>query len=497
MEKIPPTFKQSSFEGGLVDGLNESIRPASSVGFAMNFDFDDEIGSASTRPGTFIVGGQMVAGKDILGLHNHVEGSTSRLFSVLNDTDDATAVIYNDAGSVVQTGLTADTKMRALTFNGATLMVNGVDAERSYTESGGFITTGGAFDLANMPGNTNLLTRFLSRVYASGDPANPTRVYYSGVSDGSSVSWTVGNGYVDIESDNDKGPITAFGRVPGYVLFFKTRSMTRWNYSSAFPEEMISYGAPSQECVVSSAGICAFYSNSNEQDKGFFITNGGAPQPISHDNSRPIKRIVQAIATSYESKIAGRALNNGFAWFVGDITLDGITYKNVELRYNRILNQWSMRTYPTAFKVYSSFLDANGRNVTVAGDDDGEVIEIDRPDRFVDYVSVNGEPGEAGIQFDIRTHTNKHGYNQAKTISGNIIFDTRFGQGATAYVRVNGKEDDKSCTASIKRNIADLKLDKNLKGNYFEYGIRGIVQGKKLVLKEIEVPSIEVTPSYD
>src|SRR3990167_2960867 len=490
MEKQLDSFRQRSFAGGLVAGINTSLKPEGSVGFAINFDFDSELGAAVSRLGTFIVGGQMVAGKSILGLHNHVAGATSTLFSAINDTDDATVVMYNEVGDVVVTGLMASKKVRMLTFNAATLIINGADAERSYTAAGGFITTGGAFDLANMPGSklNNFCTVFLDRVYLAGDTANPSRVYYSGVSTGGAISWTVGNGNIDIDVGNDKGAITAFGRVPCYILFFKTRSMTRWNYSSAFPEELISYGTPSQESVVSSAGLCAFYSNSNEQDKGFFVTNGGAPQPISHDNSRPIKKWIEAIPAANESSIAGRKLNNGFAWSIGDVTVDGQAYHNVELRYNRILNQWSIRTYPTKFTVYSSFLDSQGRNVTVAGDNDGNVIELDRPDKFNDYTTISGEPGEVAINFDIRTHQEKHGLLQQKQVADVLAFETRNGQGATPYVIVDGEE-TVEC-ASLSRDVGDIRLPKNLKGNYLQYGLRGTVQGMRTTLKAIEEPAI-------
>src|SRR3990167_3300042 len=132
MEKQLEPFRQSDFSAAMVAGVNRSIAPRGSVGLMINMDADVEIGSLTTRPGTFIIGSQMIAGKSILGLHNHVAGAISTLFSAINDTDDATAVMYDEAGEVVVTGLTADKKVRMLTFNASTLIINGADVERSY-----------------------------------------------------------------------------------------------------------------------------------------------------------------------------------------------------------------------------------------------------------------------------------------------------------------------------------------------------------------------------
>jgi hypothetical protein len=46
----------------MITDINETIRPRNSVALGLNVDFDYELGSAVTRLGTFIVGGQMVAG---------------------------------------------------------------------------------------------------------------------------------------------------------------------------------------------------------------------------------------------------------------------------------------------------------------------------------------------------------------------------------------------------------------------------------------------------
>ena len=151
---------------------------------------------------------------NILGLVQHIDvdtASNNKLFATLNASGGATSVIYDViVASNSQTGLTASLKMRSLVYNGATLFINGTDAERSYT-SAGWITTGGAFDLANMPAG-NLCIEFLDRVYIAGVTATLTRLLYSGVSSGTTVSWTSGNGYVDIEPEDGGGPNNRFGK---------------------------------------------------------------------------------------------------------------------------------------------------------------------------------------------------------------------------------------------------------------------------------------------
>lgn len=485
-------YRKQDFSGGMVTDVNESLRPPNAVALGLNVDFDEEIGSAVTRLGTFIVGGQMVDGKEILGLHNHnTPDGTSTLFSAINDTDDATAVIYDQAGSVVVTGLTANKKVRFLTFLGETLAINGSNAERSWNGTS-WITTGGAFDLANMPGSNtcSLTVEFLDRVYVAGDTTSPSRLYFSSVPTSGAVSWTTGNGYVDIEPEDGGGAITALAKVPGYVLVFKERSMKRWNFNSAFPESLVQIGTPAQESVVMGGGLCGFYSNSDENTKGFYITNGDRPTCISRDNNRPIKKWVDAITGS----VAGWSTDRYFAWSVGDITIGKQLYRNVVLRYNYRLNQWSVRTYPTKFTIGTAYLDDNDDNIIVAGDNDGNVIQLDKPQTYTDYVTVNGEPGFTAINFDLRTHQENMGLNQLKTLTDRLVFNTRGASGATPYVIPNGGEP--VYLDQVQFDIHEAPVPDQLTGNYFEFGLNGTVQGGRIYIKEIAAENITASQNY-
>ena len=489
-------MKQQDFSGGSTSDINVSLAPSNTVALGLNVDFDIEIGSAVSRLGRATIGAQITAAMNILGLIQHIDidtASNNKLFATLNASGGATSVIYDViAASNAQTGLTASLKMRSLVFNGATLFINGTDAERSYT-SAGWITTGGAFDLANMPAG-KLCIEFLDRVYVAGVTATLSRLLYSGVSSGTAISWTVGNGYVDIEPEDGGGPITALGKVPGYILIFKERSMHRWNFSSAFPESMIQIGTPSQESVIIGGGLCAFYSNSNESAKGFYITNGSRPVCISQDNNRPIKKWVDAIASGSEANIAGWATDRHFCWSVGDLTVDGDLYSNVVLKYNRRLNQWSIRTYPTEFKVFAQYL-VSGVNTTVGGDDDGTIYRLDKAGLYTDAVKTATQ----NFPFKVRQHFQNYADNHKKVLSDKVAVK---GKNLNSVRCVAYVDEDNLNPISLDRDnqsiksLAIFKVGKEIHGNTIAIEIAGESAGSPVIIREIDLPKIAIQNTY-
>lgn len=489
---------QADFSGGMISDINVSLAPTNTVSLLLNMDADTEIGSVVSRLGTATRGAQLVAGNSILGLVQHIDADTpgnNKLFATINASGGATSVIYDVvAGTTSVTGLTASRKMRSLTFLGATLFINGSDAERSYT-SAGFITTGGAFDLANIPSSNkvNLCVEFLDRVYLAGDTDEPTRLYYSGVSNGTSVSWTSGNDYVDIEAEDGGGPITALAKVPGYILVFKERSMHRWNFSSAFPESLVQIGTPSQESVVTGGGLCAFYSNSNENAKGFYITNGDRPVCISQDNNRPIKKWVDAIAAANEANIAGFATDRGFKWSVGDLTVDGETYLNAWLCYNRVLNQWSLRTYPQEFTVFTNEL-VSGVNTIVGGGNDGTVYRVDKTGVYVDASTTTTQ----GFSWKVRQHHMTYGDNHEKVVGDTIVLRGKNIGSARicAYVDEELKPIALNAKNMAKRVLKWFGIGNTIRGTTLSIEVAGESSGSQAILREIEIPSITVEKTY-
>lgn len=481
MGNIQPQFFKSHL-GGMITNVSESLAPKDSVQLMLNCDGDEELGSAVTRLGTGLVGSTVT--NPILGLHDFrdSDGSNHALLATVNASGGATSVVYKVGTGTIRTGLTASKKMRFITFLDSAFMVNGANDEASY-DGNSLITTGGAFDLDNVPGTAcNLVMEWLDRVYLAGDTSLPDRVYYSSTPVDGAISWTSGNGFFDLEPEDGGGGITGFGKVPGFLLIFKERSLKRFNFDSAFPETLIQLGTPSQESVVNAGGLCAFYSASSEQAKGFYITNGDRPIPISHDRPRNIKKWIDAIPQSAEANIAGIGNGRVFMWSVGDLTVDGRTFTNVVLRWNRILDQWSVRSYPSEFKFFSTYV-SSGTNTIIGGDDVGNVIQIDKAGTYTDY---NAKP----IHWEVQYHDEDFGYNQEKEISDCIYINSKNMDGAKLSIGTH------TFPQTIKGRISEIKITDPIEDNVFQIAVKGTVEGARGVLKQVEFPNVNVNQTY-
>lgn len=493
MAKLPPQF-QKDFSGGMLSDVSVTLAPSQTVGLLQNLDSDVEIGAATSRLGTGRIGSTLVSGKTVLGLFQHVDQNDTtknKLFASINDSSNTNADIFDVGTGISLADDTASLKTYFLNYAGDTLRLNGTDAPKAYNSTS-WITTGGVFDLGNMPTGYKYSKEFLSRVYLWGKSSSAYTLAYSGILTGGAVSWTSGNGTVEIEPEDNGGEATGLGKVPGYLLIFKRRSLHRWNYSSAFPESLVNIGAYSQESIVEAGGLCAFYSDSNENAKGFYITNGGRPTPISLDNNRPIKKFVDAIGAS--QTVAGYATDRGFAWSVGDLTVDGESYTNVHLRYNRLLNQWSIRTYPQEMPCFASYV-SSGVHSIVAGGDDGTIYQIDKPATYTDATAASTQT----IPWRLRTHHHTFGYNQLKSITDRIVIRGR-NLGSCIANAIVDEDFDKRIPLSNptfwKRLLSVFTTSNPIEGVSLAIELSGEVSGARTSIQEIEYPSIDVRENY-
>lgn len=360
------------FSKGTIRTANPSILPKNSHALALNYDSDYEIGSLVSRLGNDILGAQMRASAVTLGLHQHVETSGTALFGVYSDGTN-NDIYFASTGAKSLEDDTAGLKTRFCTYLGATVRVNGTDNCKSYTASGGWITTGGAFSVNEMPIG-KIVIEWKDRIYVGARSGFPGIVYYSSIADPSSktIDWsdttaTTGSGQIEIEQEDNGGDLTAFAKVPGYLLIWKERTMKRWDGNTTFPEDLVRQGVPSQECVCSGKEM-AFFVNK----KGVWATNGGYPVRIS----KPVQDFIDAIPGANWANIAIASDDEHVFVSIGDVTVGKDDFENVVLKFNIGTESWDVYSYYNEFRMFGTYIDSNSISSVVGGDINGQILKL-------------------------------------------------------------------------------------------------------------------------
>ncbi len=468
MARLEQTVRWRDMSGSNVQAVSSDIQIPNSVPFSMNLLFSKVLGEAVSRKGTSLIG-SLSGGNPCLGLFNHLDTTVanSKLFAAFAGT------IYDAvAGSSSLTSLSSTAKCRFTTFLNATLMLNGAQY-RSYTNAGGWISTGGAFDLANIPAGATFPAEFKDRAYC----VVVDRIYYTAAVAAGICSWTAtGSGSLLAESEDGGGTIQGLNKVPGYLLIYKKRSLKRWNFDSNFPEDLVNIGTNSNESILRARGKNFFFYNGN-----FYATSGGYPELIS----RPIQRVTDGIASSFYEHVNGWSDNENLWWSIGDVTVDfdrGYTesYQNVCAQFHLDTQQWALFQYAHEFRMMHQYISGDD-TLIVGGDTAGQVLQIETGN--TDY---NGQPISYILQspeFDFKARERK------KTISEKIYVHSDGARGALLQCRLDYKE--WRSIGSLGDIVSEVQIQP-LTAYVFEFRVSDSISGETIKLRGLDFPNIFV-----
>jgi hypothetical protein len=460
--------------GGLVQKVSPEITIPNGVPFSMNLEYDKVLGEAVSRKGTSIIGSQMDGGGDpCLGLYHHIDttAANSKLFAGFGTS------IYDVIGTDAEvTSLTASAKQRYTTFINATLMLNGNQA-RSYTNAGGWISTGGVFDLANIPANAKFPIEFKDRVYCvTTDLLNYTTTPTAGT-----VSWVnSGSGSIYVEREDGGGTIQGLNKTPGYLMIYKQRSLKRWNFDSAFPEDLVNIGTQSNESIVRARGKNFFFYGPN----GFYETDGRFPKLIS----RPVQRIIEGMSSSFYEHVNGWSDDFHIYWSIGDVTVDfdrGFTetYTNVVLRYTLDTQQWATMRYNHKFRFMSQYISGTD-TLLIGGDSDGQVLQLNTG--TTDYAST-----PVPITYILESPEFDFGFREyKKTIADRIFVHSDNTRGAEIQCRINYGE--WKSFGNLKDIVTEVQIKTPMNGHIFQFRVVDSISGHIIKIRGIDFPNIDV-----
>ncbi len=475
MAQLQPSQNLSLQSGFMTAGaVAESRIPLDAVTESLNFHFD-RIGAATLRKGTTLLGDSGVLSGNLLGLYEFRDsgsGTNNRIVAV-NGT-----VLYYLSGSTwtsKRTGLTTGNKARFTTFLDFLWMVNGVDATAIWDGASGnsFLTTGNA---ASAPIG-KFIENFRSRVWIAGNATYPDRLYYSSLPSAVTtpvVLWdtNVNTGqWIDI-SPSDGENITALKRTQASLLVFKTNHIYRvYTIDETEPDPKINVGTPSAESIVEAKDGLYFYHSS-----GFYKYSGGQPDEIS----KPIIDIVNNITLANQSKVTGWLETDGdhIVWSVGDVTINGVTYNNLEVRYTISTQTWTHYMKPTQVLCASRYND--GTNVfQLVGDTAGSVLKVDTG------LTDNGTP----ISYSLvhRWTTVDGTLTTEKNITKMLFHHQGGASGKIAYQR----EDDilnnwTKIFGQLSKSLTSFN-NANIKGRKLRFRIFGSSTGEPFIYNGFEI----------
>lgn len=346
------------------DGMNSKVAPLllkeSECELILNYNIDT-IGHLTKRNGYDTYGDQPQSGKTILGLFmfNDTSGSEDNAVMVANNAGDTQAVIYEDVSGTWTSRNTAGTagiKHRFATFLDYVFRVNGTDTVLTSAD----LTTWGT---TNAPATItpSFVAVFQDRVYvARNGTAAASRVYFSGLPSGGSVSWDTTNDTFDVNPD-DGDEITALENNGNRLLIFKNRALYRWNFGQIEPDRLIGVGTKSQECVKTNLDLgITFFAN----EYGAFAYDGGRPKLIS----RKIQNWFDAVPAANVSNFAAETDEDHYYLYLSDsMTVDGVTYTNVMAVYTISLDAWVIYTLNTPVRVMAKLIISNSEDIYFGG----------------------------------------------------------------------------------------------------------------------------------
>lgn len=385
---LPPVVRKTMKSGLINKGaVSENERPQSSVLESINMHFD-AIGSAILRKGTTTMAS---TGNSILGMHYLVDtvnsGANTQLIVV-----SGTSAYYYVAGSFTskRTGLTAGSRARFTTYLNMAFMVNGTEATMTWNGdiATQFVATGNAVGAPT----GRFIENFRSRVWITGNTTYPDRLYYSSVPSAAAtpvVSWSTdpvtGTQWIDISpSDGDKN--TGLQRYRNVMIVFKTNRLYRvFDIGQVDPDPYYAVGTSSQESVVETKTGVFFHHSSGIYQYNVY----GQVQEVS----RPIWDIIRAIPASYYGSVTGwlEADQDHVCWAVGTVTIDGITYTNLTVRYTISTQTWTHYTDPKAFTSAvkrQPFFSDGTTQFAVCGDESGNVVKMNVGKTFFDGTGI-------------------------------------------------------------------------------------------------------------
>lgn len=466
--------------------LNDTVAPENSVQIAVNMNFD-RIGSIQTRPGVATFSSKSVLNKSgpvTIGTLQTI--SISRLYVQCRDF----IYRYNGTG---WTGIATLTnyvnKCRYTQYLNVTYICNGYDGDFLGMDDGSTFYNGAgpATYPANFPKVDYISGGFEGRLWGA-DKSTDT-LYYTDIVQFTppstyTLTFNATTNFIKSLSPQDGESITALYRVPRALLVFKQNHIYRvYGAASADSYPAYNVGTYSQESIVEAKDGLYFHHSSG------FYKFGYDSQPI--EISRRIIDFVKAIPRSNYGNVVGIYDNyDSIKWYIGPVTVEGVTYSNCVVRYTISTQVWTIYNYSGLdYRAMTLYDDGSGNIKQLVAYPHASVSSF-----YVDQLDTGTDDHGSPIQFEMidrwRSFTDM--YSKSKSVSGMMVMADNAAGTILQYQTEKNGVDEWDYLETLNQNFDSLMPNVNSKDfNQIRFRLVGNSTGTPLVYHGIELLSIQ------
>lgn len=365
-------FRSFSQLGGANPAISHFLRPDDTPEILNGVNITQKLGAILKDTGYTQVGDTVQAGKSITGLYDFKQNpSTQKLLATCNNSGDtALQLKYNNAGTWtnITVGATYDTfedaKAEFESFIGHCFIVGYDSTDNVFLPVASL--TGTTFstsaNVTNMA-QGKFIVRYRDRLFVlhafSGGTLHPYRVYKSDIPTAGTLSWKT-NSFFDVDYSLE---ITGAAAIWDKLVIFTEKSF--YIYISE-PEQLgkaFEVGCSSHR-TIRQHNEYLIWANGD----GVWMSTGGKPANIAGP-------VIDFIRNASSPRLFFATLvDEEYRLHVGDVTVDGVSYNNVELRFHIPSSTWTWREYlqdtPTIFAEFND----SGKFRQYMGLADGEVM---------------------------------------------------------------------------------------------------------------------------
>jgi hypothetical protein len=421
--------------GGMNYDPNDFIKLPNELKMLNGCNVDYKLGSIVKDLGYSQIGGTLQSSKSITGLyHVRYTGSLHEMLATVNDSGDADMQMFSSTGGAWTE--VADAETAWATYEDANVEMAVLDTRayfvgydatddvwlpprtKNAVGNSGFGTT----NTTNMP-NAKYIIRYRDRLYLVNCDISgtgyPFRAYYSSVTTGDSISWTVATDFIDVDYAEQ---LTGAGENWDRLMLFTEYSAYAYNQTSK--KKVWDVGCTNHRTIKNYSALMIWANHD-----GIWASNSGTPINVSEK----LKKFIKAATPA---NFFAEVVDEEYHLYIGTVTVDGITYTNTEIIWNIPHNTFRIRELADNLTIYARF-NSSGVIKLWHGDTDGEVMERSK---YSDASPVYGDDG-SDIRSHFRTQRLHFGSPQDRKMFSKILAYTEQAQGLRLSARIIDKRE--------------------------------------------------------